>query len=47
MLAILLSTYSFELSDKPVAWNLSPVVYPTMGEDSPKPELRLKVKLLK
>ena len=46
VLAELLSTYSFELTDKPVAWNASAVMYPTMGEDSTRPELLLKVKAL-
>ena len=44
---VLLSNYSFERTDKPVAWNQSPVMYPTMGEESTKPELRLKLKLLR
>ena len=30
----------------PVAWNSSAVSYPTMGEESTKPELLLKVKAL-
>ena len=44
VLAALLSSFSFDLTDKPVAWNASAVLYPTMGEESTKPELLLKVK---
>ena len=39
--------FAFEVTDKPIAWNASAVGYPTMGEESEKPELLLKVKALK
>ncbi|KAH9941830.1 cytochrome P450 [Epithele typhae] len=47
VLSVLLPAFSFELTDKPVAWNSSAVIYPTMGEESSKPELLLMVKALK
>ncbi|KAI0760541.1 cytochrome P450 [Fomes fomentarius] len=46
VLAVLLAAFKFELTDKPVAWNSSPISYPTMGEESTKPELLLKVQAL-
>ncbi|PIL22485.1 cytochrome P450 [Ganoderma sinense ZZ0214-1] len=46
VLAVLLPKFSFELTDKPIAWNSSAVNYPTMGEESTKPEMLLKVKAL-
>ncbi|KAH9941101.1 cytochrome P450 [Epithele typhae] len=47
VLSVLLTAFSFELTDKPVAWNSSAVLYPTMGEGSTRPELLLMVKALK
>ncbi|EJF62016.1 cytochrome P450 [Dichomitus squalens LYAD-421 SS1] len=46
VLAVLLSSFSFELTDKEITWNSSAVNYPTMGEDSTKPEMLLRVKAL-
>ena len=46
VLAVLLPRFAFEVTDKPVAWNSSAVMYPTMGEESTKPELVLKVKTI-
>ncbi|KAI0738092.1 cytochrome P450 [Daedaleopsis nitida] len=48
VLAVLLTSFSFELSDsdKPIVWNSSAVIYPTMGQESRKPEMLLKVKAL-
>ncbi|KAI0659771.1 cytochrome P450 [Cubamyces menziesii] len=46
VLSTLISTFTFELSDKPIAWNLAGVVYPTAGPDS-KLSLPLKVGLVK
>ena len=43
VLSILLSKFKFELTDKPIAWNASAVTYPTMGEESDKPEMVLKL----
>ncbi|RPD55331.1 cytochrome P450 [Lentinus tigrinus ALCF2SS1-7] len=47
VLAVLLTSFSFELTDQPVVWNSSAVIYPTMGEESTKPEMLLKVKVLR
>lgn len=46
VLAILLSSYSFKVTDKAIAWNSGPVSSPTMGEESDRPEMLLKVKAL-
>ena len=46
ILSLHLSSYSFELTGKPVMWNQSGIVYPTMGPESVQPELRLKIKAL-
>ncbi|KAI0651713.1 cytochrome P450 [Trametes meyenii] len=48
VIAALLPTFVLELSDKPIIWNFSGVVYPTMGgEDIAKAEMVLKLKLVK
>lgn len=46
VLSVLLPAFSFELTDKPIAWNSSAVSYPTMGEESTRPEMLLTVKAL-
>nr|VWO98257.1 Putative tyrosine-protein kinase AmsA (EC (Amylovoran biosynthesis membrane-associated protein AmsA) [Ganoderma boninense] len=46
VLATLLSSFAFELSDKDITWNWAGVMYPTMGEESNKSEMLLKVKAL-
>ena len=46
VLSVLLPNFSFELTDQPIVWNSSAVIYPTMGEKSRKPEMLLKVKAL-
>ena len=43
---MLLSSFEFELTDKPVFWNQAPVMYPSMSWDG-KPELQLKVRALR
>ncbi|EPS92689.1 hypothetical protein FOMPIDRAFT_1137457, partial [Fomitopsis schrenkii] len=47
VLSVLVSNFTFELSDKPIEWNVSAVMYPTVGKESNKPELPLKVGLYK
>lgn len=42
----LIPAFSFELTDKPITWNSSTVNYPTMGEESTKPEMLLRVTAL-
>ncbi|CCM01001.1 uncharacterized protein FIBRA_03049 [Fibroporia radiculosa] len=46
VLAVLLSNFTFELTDKPIEWNTAAVRYPTVGKVSNKPQLPLKVRLL-
>ncbi|KAI9065218.1 cytochrome P450 [Trametes sanguinea] len=46
VLALLLSNFKFELSDKPIVWNISGIRFPTVGVDGKRPELPLKVSLL-
>ena len=46
VLATLLPAFAFELTDQEITWNFSAVNYPTMGEESSKPEMLLKVKAL-
>ncbi|CDO75034.1 hypothetical protein BN946_scf184640.g9 [Trametes cinnabarina] len=43
LLSLLISSFKFEATDKPVIWKTSAVSYPVMGGDSTKPELLLKV----
>ncbi|RPD56021.1 cytochrome P450 [Lentinus tigrinus ALCF2SS1-6] len=43
----LLADFSFELSEKPVFWNLSGITYPSSSLESTKSELWLKVRRLK
>ena len=42
-MSLLVSSFKFELTDKPISWNTSGVSYPTMSEDSDRPEMLLKV----
>ncbi|EIW60950.1 cytochrome P450 [Trametes versicolor FP-101664 SS1] len=46
MLASLLPALRFEPSGKPIYWNSAAVAFPSVGKDSRKPELPLKVTLL-
>ncbi|KAI0763487.1 cytochrome P450 [Trametes elegans] len=45
VLSLLLSSYVFELPDKPIVWNISGIRFPTVGVDGKKPEMPLKVSL--
>ena len=47
VLSVLVSNFTFELSNKPIAWNVGGVMYPTAGKESARPELPLKVGLYK
>ncbi|KAI0355907.1 cytochrome P450 [Trametes cingulata] len=47
ILSLLLSNFAFELSDKPIAWNISGIRFPTVGVNSKSPALPLKVSLLR
>lgn len=46
VLTELLSAFMFEDSGKPVLWNISEVVYPTVGQDSSTPAFPMKVTAL-
>nr|VWO98254.1 Non-specific serine/threonine protein kinase (EC [Ganoderma boninense] len=46
VLSVLLPKFSFEVTDQEITWNSAAVIYPTMGEESSKPEMMLKVKAL-
>ncbi|KAI0737451.1 cytochrome P450 [Daedaleopsis nitida] len=46
MLAVLLTSFCFEMSDKPIVWNYAGVAYPTIGKTSTKPEMPLRVSRL-
>ena len=43
ILALLVSHFVFELSDKEIVWNISGIRFPTVGKDGAKPELPLNV----
>ena len=47
VLAVLLSTFRFELSDKSIYWNLAGVVYPSVQKEGSEAEMPMKVTLLK
>ena len=47
VLSVLLSKFTFEISDKEILWNVGSVWYPTVGRESNVPELPLKVSLYK
>ncbi|OJT02021.1 Cytochrome P450 3A24 [Trametes pubescens] len=46
VLATLMPAFSFELTDKPIEWNVAGVSYPSVGENF-KPEMPLRVTRLK
>ena len=46
ILSVLLMGFSFELTDEEIVWNVGPISFPTMGPDSDKPELLLRMKSL-
>ncbi|KAI0816023.1 hypothetical protein BC628DRAFT_1334538, partial [Trametes gibbosa] len=46
VLAVLLNSFKFALTEKPVFWNHAGVMYPTVGEESKRPEMPLTVSQL-
>ncbi|KZT10168.1 cytochrome P450 [Laetiporus sulphureus 93-53] len=46
VLSVLLSTFKFALTDKDIFWNVAIVWYPTVGQDTIKAQMPLKVELL-
>ncbi|KAL6306606.1 cytochrome P450 monooxygenase [Sparassis latifolia] len=47
VLSVLLPSFTFEITEKPILWNLAGVRYPTIGAESLKAEMPLKVGLFK
>lgn len=47
VLAVLISNFTFELTDKPIYWNMAGVQYPSTDERGERPELPMKVDLVK
>ncbi|EIW54990.1 cytochrome P450 [Trametes versicolor FP-101664 SS1] len=47
VLAVLLSTFTFELTEKPIYWNMATVQYPSTDPHGAHPELPMKVGLLR
>lgn len=43
ILVMLLSRFTFAPSDKDIYWNLAAIQYPTVGKDSPRSQLPMKV----
>ncbi|OBZ77377.1 hypothetical protein A0H81_02561, partial [Grifola frondosa] len=47
VLSLLVSAFTFELPDKPIVWNLANIGYPTVEKHGEKPQMPLKVGLVK
>ncbi|TBU47494.1 cytochrome P450 [Dichomitus squalens] len=47
VLSVLVANFNFELSDKEIVWNNAGVAYPTVGKESSKPEMPLKVSVIR
>lgn len=47
VLAVLISSFTFELTDKRIWWNMAGVQYPSTDERGEHPELPMKVGLVK
>ncbi|TFY67960.1 hypothetical protein EVJ58_g1307 [Rhodofomes roseus] len=47
VLSVLVSTFTFELGEQPIAWNMGGLVFPTVGWESIEPSLPLKLSLYK
>ncbi|KAM5531524.1 hypothetical protein V8D89_010179 [Ganoderma adspersum] len=43
ILSTLLANFNFELSEKPIVWNVSAITFPSISKESEKPEMWLKV----
>lgn len=46
VLATLLESFRFEMTNKEVVWNMAGVKYPTVGKDSSYAEFPMKVTLI-
>lgn len=47
VLAVMLRSFKFSLSEKPIYWNLAGVNYPTVGDNGGKPAMYLKLEPVK
>ncbi|KAF9811020.1 hypothetical protein IEO21_06724 [Rhodonia placenta] len=47
VLAVMVSNFTFKLTEKEIGWNVALVWYPTVGKDDDRPQLPLKVRLYK
>lgn len=47
VLSVLISTFTFELTEKPIWWNMAGVQYPSADADGEHPGLLMKVGLVK
>ena len=46
VLSVLVRSFKFSRSEKEIYWNMAPAYYPTVGRDSNKPAMYLKVEAL-
>ncbi|TBU59788.1 cytochrome P450 [Dichomitus squalens] len=46
VLSTLVSSFNFEISEKPIVWNYAGIAYPTTDHESSRPEMTLKVSLV-
>ena len=46
VLVMLLAKFTFAPSGKDIYWNLAPIQFPTVGKESPQPQLPLMVGLV-
>ena len=44
VLSVLITSFTFELSDKHIEWNVAGVWYPSLKEDRTKPQMPLRVR---
>lgn len=44
VLAVLLASFTFELTEEPIVWNVAAVRYPTVGRESNQAEMPMKVR---
>ncbi|TFY51166.1 hypothetical protein EVJ58_g10707 [Rhodofomes roseus] len=47
VLAVMLTTFTFALTDKPILWTSANIMFPTVGRNAIRPELPLRVGLYK
>ena len=45
LLAVVVANFTFDLTEKPIVWNVAGVRYPTVGWESNKAEMPMNVRL--